>query len=58
MNINFEKVKSSIQSIGNSLVVAGLIASVFKGTVPYSVFIPIIIIGFGLIVFSTLEDKE
>ncbi|SHN92950.1 hypothetical protein BHECKSOX_1903 [Bathymodiolus heckerae thiotrophic gill symbiont] len=58
MKINLEKIKSSIQSIGNSLVVAGLVASVFKEQIDLSIVLTTILFGIFFIIFSSTEKKQ
>lgn len=58
MNINFEKIKASIQSIGNSLIVAGLIASLFKNEVSVFVVATSIIVGVLAIVYTSLNKEN
>jgi hypothetical protein len=50
-------IKASIQSIGNSLIVSGLIASLFKDEVSILIVFTSIITGMVLIVYSSLEQK-
>jgi hypothetical protein len=57
MNINKKTIKASIQSIGNSLIVSGLIASLFKDEVSILIVFTSIITGMVLIVYSSLEQK-
>ncbi len=57
MNVNTKAIKSSIQSIGNSLVVAGLIASLFKSEVSTLIVFTSIIAGVIFIIYASLEDK-
>ncbi|CAC9529227.1 hypothetical protein [uncultured Gammaproteobacteria bacterium] len=57
MNINTKTIKASIQSIGNSLIVTGLIASLFKNEVSILIVFTSIITGIVFIVYSSLEQK-
>ena len=57
MNINTKTIKASIQSIGNSLIVTGLIASLFKNKVSILIVFTSIITGIVFIVYSSLEQK-
>ena len=61
MNINKKTIKSSIQSIGNSLIVYGLIVSLFKDEASLEeaslVMFISIIIGIVLVFYSSLEQK-
>ena len=58
IRINNKELKSSINKIGTSLVVAGFIASVFSDKIPLFLTVSVSLFGFLIVAVSILEFKE
>ncbi|CAB5507711.1 hypothetical protein [uncultured Gammaproteobacteria bacterium] len=54
-NVKKKTIKAIIQSIGNSLIVSSLIASVFKDDVSILIMFTLMMTGIVLIFYSSLE---
>lgn len=58
IKLNKKELKSSINKVGTSLMVAGFIASVFSDTIPLFLTVSVSFFGFLIVTISILEFKE